>query len=131
MNIEDFRDYCLSVKGATESLPFMHHNELVFKVMDKMFAFIALNPKDGIFIANLKCNPDHSIELRERYSGINPGHHPSTLLWNGVTLNSDVPDKMIEELILHSVEEVIKKLPKYKQDEYRNSSCDNLPNKIE
>ena len=38
MNIEDYREYCLSVKGATECMPFDEHT-LVFKVMDKMFTF--------------------------------------------------------------------------------------------
>lgn len=36
MNIEEYREYCLSVKGATECMPFDEHT-LVFKVMDKMF----------------------------------------------------------------------------------------------
>ena len=39
MNIEEYRDYCLSVKGATECMPF-GENILVFKVMDKMFTYI-------------------------------------------------------------------------------------------
>jgi predicted DNA-binding protein (MmcQ/YjbR family) len=56
--------------------------------------------------------------LREKYEGINPGHVPSTLLWNRVTLDSDVPDELITELIQHAVDEVVKKLPKVKQTEY-------------
>ena len=38
MNIEEYREYCLSIKGATESFPF-GENTLVYKIMDKMFAF--------------------------------------------------------------------------------------------
>ncbi len=120
MNIEDFRNYCLSIKGASESLPFLNHNVLVFKVMGKMFAYIPLEPKDGIFRADLKCNPEKSIELREKYNGITQTDF-KTLLWNLVTLESDVPDILIEELIRHSADEVIRKLPKKKQEEYRNS----------
>jgi len=122
MNIEEFRDHCISMKGATESFPFISKDILVFKVMDKMFAFVNLNPKDGIFVADLKCDPGYSLELREKYAGVNPGHHPTTLLWNGVELNSDVPDEVIAELIIHSAEEVIKKLPKNKREEYYNSA---------
>lgn len=118
MNIEEFREHCLSVKGASESLPFMGHNVLVMKVMGKMFAFIPLEPRDGQFTANLKCNPERSVELREAYAGIGPGHHPSTLLWNGVNIDSDVPDALIAELIQHSATEVIKKLPKKMREEY-------------
>ncbi|WP_291530569.1 MmcQ/YjbR family DNA-binding protein [Bacteroides sp. UBA939] len=118
MNIEEFRKYCLSIKGSTESLPFLDRSILVFKVMDKMFTYIPLAPKDGIFRADLKCNPERSIELREKYSGISETDF-KTPLWNLVTLESDVPDSLIEELIRHSVDEVIKKLPKRKQEEYR------------
>ena len=52
MNIEDYREYCLSVKGATECMPFDEHT-LVFKVMDKMFTFATLRPKNGRFDRNI------------------------------------------------------------------------------
>ncbi len=120
MNIEELREYCISIKGSSESLPFIDSSILVFKVMDKMFAYIALNPKDGIFKVNLKCNPEKSVELREQYRGITSTDF-KTLLWNTVYLESDVPDKLIEELISHSADEVIRKLSKKKQEEYRNS----------
>lgn len=84
-----------------------------------MFAYIPLEPKDGVFKVDLKCNPDKSVELREKYHGITETDF-KTLLWNLVTLDSDVPDDLIKELINHSVEEVIKKLPKLKREEYRN-----------
>ena len=121
MNIEELREYCISVKGATESFPF-DEVTLVFKVMDKMFAYTGLAPKDGQFIVDLKCNPEKSSELREKYEGIKHGTHTHGLLWNSVYLASDVPDTLIKELIEHSVEEVISKLPKKKQEEYRKLS---------
>ena len=117
MNIEEFREYCLTIKGCTESMPFLNHNVVVFKVMDKMFAYVPLEPADGVFKVNLKCNPDKSLELREKYDGVTETDF-KTLLWNLVTLASDVPDNVIEELIKHSAEEVIKKLPRSKQAEY-------------
>ena len=117
MNIEEFRECCLSIKGCTESTPFIDRNIVAFKVMEKMFAYIPLNPKDGVFKADLKCNPDKSIELREKYNGVTETDF-KTPLWNLVTLESDVPDSVIEELIRHSAEEVIRKLPKSKQEEY-------------
>lgn len=119
MNIEEFREYCLSVKGASESLPFLEHNVLVFKVMGKMFAYIPLEPKDGVFKADLKCDPERSLALRDKYNGIEQTDF-KTLLWNLVSLASDVPDELIRELIRHSVDEVLKKLSKGKQEEYRN-----------
>lgn len=120
MDIETFRTHCLAVKGATESTPFLNHNVLVFKVMGKMFCMIPLEPKDGVYRADLKCNPEYTLELRERYHGITPAHVPTTLLWHRITLESDVSDKLIIELIAHSVQEVIRKLPRKKQAEYNS-----------
>lgn len=120
MNIEDFREHCLKIKGSIECFPF-DESTLVFKVMDKMFAYMGLDPKDGNFFANMKCNPEWSEELRSKYEGIQPGYHTSKKMWNSVYLKSDVPDQLIIKLIQHSVDEVIAKLPKKKQEEYRNS----------
>ena len=117
MNIEELREYCLSVKGAAESFPF-DDTVLVFKIMDKMFAYIGLEPRDGIFRVQMKCDPVRSEELRDRYEGIGPGHFSTSMLWNAVCLESDVPDELIRELIAHSVEEVVKKLTKAKREEY-------------
>ncbi len=118
MNIEEFREHCLAIKGATESTPFLDHNLLVFKVVDKMFCMAHIEPKEGIYWADLKCNPEYTVTLRETYEGVGPGHVPSTLLWHRIMLESDVPDKLIIELIQHSVDEVIKKLPKAKREAY-------------
>ncbi|PXV68108.1 putative DNA-binding protein (MmcQ/YjbR family) [Dysgonomonas alginatilytica] len=118
MNIEDLREFCLSVKGASESFPFFDDRILVFKVMDKMFAYVNIEPKDAQFRVSMKCFPERSVELREKYEGVVNGQHTKTLTWNSIYLESDVPDDLIKELIMHSVEEVIKKLPKKRQAEY-------------
>jgi predicted DNA-binding protein (MmcQ/YjbR family) len=119
VNIEELREYCISVKGATESFPFDKWI-LVFKVMGKMFAYIRLNPEDGQFNVDLKCDEEKSAVLRETYAGILHGTHTRGFMWNRVYLASDVPDSLIKELIDHSVGEVIKKLSKKKQEEYRD-----------
>lgn len=119
MDLSTLREHCLAVKGATESLPFLHHNTLVFKVMEKMFCMAALEPSEGIFWADLKCDPVRSVELREKYTGVGPGHVKSTLLWNRIILESDVPDSLIIELIRHSAESVLEKLPVSRKEIYR------------
>lgn len=118
MNIEEFRNHCLAVKTCGESFPFIDPNVLVFKVMDKIFAYTDIAPKNGEYAAYMKCDPERSIELREKYAGIR-GDRFQTLLWNWVALDGDVPDDLIVELLHHSVDEVIKKLPKKRQQEYR------------
>lgn len=119
MNIEEAREACIAIKGATESFPF-GDDTLVYKVMGKMFAYMGLESRDGEFWLNLKCDPEKAIELRERYAGVRPGYHSNKKYWNTIVLDSDVPNKLITELIQHSADEVIKKLPKTKQSEYHN-----------
>ncbi|MDR1003402.1 MAG: MmcQ/YjbR family DNA-binding protein [Prevotellaceae bacterium] len=121
MNIESFRDHCIGIKGATESFPFIDPNVLVFKVMGKMFAYIDIAPKDGVFRACMKCDPERSVALRAEYAGVTSGIHTPHAAWNAVYLESDVPDTLIAELIKHSADEVISHLPKKRQQAYHNS----------
>lgn len=118
MNIEELRDHCLAIKKAEECTPF-GDDVLVYKIMNKMFAFFSLNPKDNEHFVVLKCDPERTVELRERYEGVTKGYYAgNNLMWNSVYLQKDVPDKLIVELIDHSAKEVLKKLPKKKQEEY-------------
>lgn len=72
MNIQEFRDFCLSFKEVTEEFPF-DNNTLVFKVMGKMFALCDVDEFES---TNLKCDPTIAIQLREEYPGIViPGYH--------------------------------------------------------
>ncbi len=54
----------------------------------------------------------------ERYNGIWFGPYSDKKHWITVYLESDVPDELIKELIDHSIEQVIAKLSKKKQQEY-------------
>ncbi|REH45822.1 putative DNA-binding protein (MmcQ/YjbR family) [Tenacibaculum gallaicum] len=120
MNIEEFRNYCITKKGVTEHFPF-DDNVLVFKVMDKMFALSGLDsweqhePK-----VNLKCEPERALELRAEYESINPGFHMSKKHWNTVTLNNDVSDTFVFELIDRSCELIVKGLTKKLQEELKS-----------
>jgi predicted DNA-binding protein (MmcQ/YjbR family) len=114
MDVELFRDICLSKKGVTETFPFDEHT-LVFKVMGKMFALVALErfPPQ----VNLKCDPERSEMLREEYDGdIIPGYHMSKKHWNTVFLER-VPKALIIELTQHSYDLVVSKMPKKLQAE--------------
>lgn len=117
MNIEDVREYCLSVKGAEECFPF-DETVLVFKVMDKMFAYMSIERRDEGFMLNLKCDPEKAVELREKYECVIPGYHANKKYWNSVFIEQNMPDDELKFWINHSVEEVIKKLPKKLQAEY-------------
>lgn len=109
MDIENFREYALSKKGAGEGTPF-GPDTLVFKVFGRMFALTGLNEPE--FRCNLKCDPAYAEELRAQYSDIIPGWHMNKKHWNTVYCERELDEKLIRELIDHSYKLVVSKLSK-------------------
>lgn len=116
MNIESFRDYCIAKPGVTEGFPF-DKSTLVFKVMNKMFA---LTDVDTFDFVNLKCDPERAMQLREQYDGIKPGYHMHKQQWNSVYPDSDVSEELLIELIEHSYDLIVAKLPKKDKEALKN-----------
>jgi len=108
MDIEQFRNICLSLPDVTEDQPF-GPNTLVYKVKGKMFALTGIEMFESI---NLKCDPEEAVELRERYAAVQPGYHMNKQHWNTVLMDNSIPDKLIKEWIVNSYNLVCKKLPK-------------------
>ncbi|MEX0811604.1 MAG: MmcQ/YjbR family DNA-binding protein [Chitinophagales bacterium] len=106
MNIESFRDFCLSLPDTTESMPF-GGDVLVFKVSGKMFALTDIDLFKSI---NLKCDPEKAIELRTEYTEVSPGYHMNKKHWNTVDMDGMIPDKQIIEWILDSYKLVVQTL---------------------
>jgi predicted DNA-binding protein (MmcQ/YjbR family) len=117
MNVEELHEYCLSIKGATDCFPF-DDVSLVMKVMGKMFALIPLD--SPVLQITLKCDPEQALELRERYACVESAYHFNKKYWNTIYPNREMTDREVEKWIRHSVDEVIKKLPKQSQAEYYN-----------
>lgn len=112
MDIEDFREYCLSKQHVTECFPF-DEVTLVFKVAEKVFAITSLDKE--VFTVNLKCNPERAIELRERYEEVQPGYHMNKKHWNTVSFEGTLSEALLKELIDHSFDLVVKGLSKKTQ----------------
>jgi predicted DNA-binding protein (MmcQ/YjbR family) len=113
MNIEEYRNFCLELLGVNETFPF-DEETLVFKVMGKMFA---LTDVDTFESFNAKCKPENCIELREQFSGINPGFHMNKKHWNTVSTDGSVPDELMFQLIKQSYELVVAGLTKKAREE--------------
>jgi predicted DNA-binding protein (MmcQ/YjbR family) len=118
MNVEEYRNYCLSKKGVEEDFPF-DENTLVFKVMGKLFALANIN---GFGSINLKCEPMHALELRERYAAVEPGYHMSKKHWNTVTVGHDASDQEIYSWIDDSYALVVQGLTKKLKSELADLS---------
>lgn len=117
MNIEEYRDYCLSKKGVEETTPF-GPDTLVFKVVNKMFSATGMDEER--FRINLKCDPEKAVELRARYEDIIPGWHMNKKHWNTVYCEEGLSDELILELIDHSYDLVVSKLTKKDKEVLKN-----------
>ena len=106
MNIEELRDFVLSLKDVTEGFPF-GEDTLVFKVNGKVFLLASLDSSPLSF--NVKCNPDDAIDLRERYACVLPGYHMNKKHWNTILVDGTLTKKQLQEFIEDSYMLVLKK----------------------
>jgi predicted DNA-binding protein (MmcQ/YjbR family) len=114
MNLEELREYCLSLKGSTECLPF-DDVTLVLKVQGKMFALIPLDTDETSI--SLKCDPEKAIELREKFSSVVPAWHFNKKHWNTVYINSTISKDQLCDWIQHSYQLVVAGLPRKLREE--------------
>ena len=105
MNIEDYREYCLSLgTDVEEKLPFtkFHYASgvLVFYVHGHMFSFFDC---DNYSVITLKCQPDRIEELKAQYSFIGKPYNESPKYWIGIDATT-APDDILRELTRNSYE---------------------------
>jgi predicted DNA-binding protein (MmcQ/YjbR family) len=100
---------CLAYRGAVEDYPF-GDEVAVFKVGGRMFALVSLLGDPGS--VHLKCDPDLALELRDRYSAVRPGYHLNKRHWNTVELDGSIDDDELRDMVAHSYEVVVQRLPK-------------------
>lgn len=115
MNIEEVREYALSLKNVTESFPF-DDVSLVFKVENKMFLLLPLDAAEPS--VSVKCDPEQAERLRERYRAVEPAYHFNKKYWNTLYLARDLDAEEIKRWIDHSYREVIAKLPRKIRENY-------------
>lgn len=111
MDIEEFREYCLSFKAAGEEHPF-DENTVAFKVMDKIFA---LADEESFKKITIKCDPVKAVTLRRLYPEVKPGLHMNKKHWNSIDTGGRLDDELIKEWIKDSYELVVENLPRKKQ----------------
>jgi predicted DNA-binding protein (MmcQ/YjbR family) len=102
-------DLCASLPGTAEDYPF-GDDVAVFKVAGKMFALVSLAGEPGS--VNLKCDPEWALELRAMYEAVRPGYHQDKRHWNTIELDGTVDDTELREMIDHSYQLVVSRLPR-------------------
>ena len=116
MDAIEFREYCLMKLDVTEGMPF-GETVLVFKVAGKMFALMSLD--EVPVTANLKCNPDLALELRDRYEQVRPGYHMNKKHWNTVEIEGGISQAELRKMIDHSYDLVVQSLPRASRSRIR------------
>jgi predicted DNA-binding protein (MmcQ/YjbR family) len=99
MDHKTVEDYILSMPAARLDYPF-GESVAVYKIDDKMFALIR-EGKDPVQLS-LKCDPQLSQLLREKYDEIMPGYHLNKKHWNTLVLAGQLPWEEVQGLIRHS-----------------------------
>ena len=101
MNVEEIRDFALSLADVTESFPFGPET-IVFKTNNKIFLLLPLDEVDFLKI-NVKCNPELALELRSNYpDSVLPGYHMNKKHWNTIVIDGLLSWKSSKEMIEHS-----------------------------
>ncbi|MGN0033095.1 MAG: MmcQ/YjbR family DNA-binding protein [Candidatus Limimorpha sp.] len=118
MNVEDVRDFALSLDGVTEDMPF--GDDLVtFRVEGKIFMALSLDVENVHL--TLKLLPERNEEMRSLYSEITPAWHWNKKHWSDIAYSGGFPDTLLMELISESYSLIIKKLPLKLREKY--SKC--------
>ncbi|MDT0463127.1 MmcQ/YjbR family DNA-binding protein [Streptomyces gibsoniae] len=112
MTPEQLRSFCLSFNAVVEEFPFPSAQELsVFKVEGKAFALTSLGARP--LTVNLKCDPEDALRQRGEHPAlIVPGWHMNKRHWNTVTVDGELPDRLVRELIEDSYDLVVAGLPR-------------------
>ena len=116
MNIEDYREYCLSLGAdVEEKLPFQKFKNgegvLVFYVSGHMFSFFDCN---DFSVISIKCQPERLDDLTALHESIGNPYNESPKHWIGIN-PSTAPESLLKELTSNSYEIVKAKYKKGKK----------------
>lgn len=121
MNIEDIREYSLSLPNVTEDQPF-GDDIIVFRIGGKIFLCLWLGGGRYDMIDAqprfaLKLTPERNIELREEHQYITPAWHCNKRHWSDI-FYEHFSRKQLMEWIMESYQLVLSTLPKALQAKY-------------
>ena len=125
MNIEQVREYTLSLYGVTEDQPF-GDDIVTFRLEGKIFVCLWLgggkhDMKNSEPRLALKLSPEKNEELREKYSAVRPAWHWNKKHWSDVYYEQ-LEDVLVQEWIKESYQLVASKLPRAIRKKYINQT---------
>ena len=121
MNIEQVREYTLSLFGVTEDQPF-GDDIITFRLEGKIFVSLRIGGGDHDMKHSeprlaLKLSPDRNEELREKYASVTPAYHWNKKHWSDVYYEQ-LDDSFVKAWIEESYHLIVSKLPKALRQKY-------------
>jgi predicted DNA-binding protein (MmcQ/YjbR family) len=110
MDIDWVREFCLSLPHTTEKVQW--EDDLVFKVGERMYAVVALEPGDHWL--SFKCTAEESAALVER-PGIIPAPYLARAQWVALETEDALSRDQIRRLLAEAHSLIFAKLPKRTQ----------------
>ena len=123
MDIEQVREYTLSINGVTEDQPF-GDDIITFRIEGKIFLCLWLgggmhdNKSNTEPRFALKLTPDRNEELREQFSAVTPAWHWNKKHWSDVYYEL-LDNSLVTAWIKESYDLVVSKLPKAVRCKYQ------------
>lgn len=107
MNIEGFREFCLSLPGSSEKMPFQAAQSiLAFYVGGRIFCFFDIDRFDA---CTVQCDPDRIDELKARYMAVGAPYNMSPKHWISIRFNDDMTDDEIKRWVRNSHDIIFRK----------------------
>jgi predicted DNA-binding protein (MmcQ/YjbR family) len=107
MNWDELRAFCLALPGAQETFSFGPGCS-VFKAPNGRMFGVSVTASEPLDIS-VKCDPERGRALRGHHVDVVEGYHLDKRHWITVTLNGDVPDALVRELVEDSYDLVAAK----------------------
>jgi predicted DNA-binding protein (MmcQ/YjbR family) len=107
MNFDSLRAYCLSLPHCSEKVQW--EDDLLFTIGGKMFVVASFEP--GPFVATLKPEPEHRLELLE-IEGVEPAPYLARAGWISMRQWDTLRDPEWRDLVSESYRMVLAKLPR-------------------
>lgn len=129
MNIEELREYCLSLGEVEEKMPFgkfarRYDSLLVFYVMGHIFCMTDI---DDFSYVNVKSTPSELEALKAEHTSLGSPLNRGMKDWASLVLDGDIPDSKVYALISRSYE-IIKdkytKKPRKKNEKLQTEGMD-------
>lgn len=124
MNVEEVRDFALSLPGVTEDQVF-GDDVVNFRIEGKIFLCLWLGhygpgmPRMEEPRFALKLTPERNTTLRMEYGGVQPAYHWNKKHWSDVYYESGIADELLKDWMRESYLLVLGHLPKALRQKYQ------------